>query len=235
VFKYEWLYEEPGLDLFTDSDWAGCRRTRKFTTGGVVMRGPHCLKTWSVTQGPIALSSAEAEYYSMVDGVVKAIGIQSLSGEIGLEHLSGPIRLHTDSSSAKSFASRRGLGRARHIDTRCLWLQMAVADSKVLVSKIAGTRNPANLLTKYIGAEAISREAAMMGIVLQWRPGALGSGRGGCGRQPRPVRVSTVRILVEWIGAVTLECVSDGSLHVTIWLKFCSSVVSKHSLVLLQT
>ena len=30
--------------------WAGCRRTRKSTTGGVAMRGTHCLKTWSVTQ-----------------------------------------------------------------------------------------------------------------------------------------------------------------------------------------
>ena len=53
IYAYEWMFEEPVLDLFTDSDWAGCRRTRKSTTGGVVMRGPHCLKTWSVTQGPI--------------------------------------------------------------------------------------------------------------------------------------------------------------------------------------
>ena len=169
-FRFGWLYEEPGLDLFTDSDWAGCRRTRKSTTGGVVMRGPHCLKTWSVTQGPIALSSAEAEYYSMVDGVIKAMGIQSLGKEVGLSHLSGPIRLHTDSSSAKSFASRRGLGRARHVETRRLWLQEAVADRRVLVSKVSGIRNPANLLTKYLNAEAIIRETGFMGVKLHWRP-----------------------------------------------------------------
>ena len=143
------------------------------------MRGPHCLKSWSTTQGPIALSSAEAEYYSMVEGVVKAMGMQSLAVEIGLLHVSGPIRLYTDSSSAKSFASRRGLGRARHIDTRCLWLLAAVAEKKVFVNKVDGAHNPANMFTKYLSRESINREAQMMCVVIMWRPRARGSGRGG--------------------------------------------------------
>ncbi len=132
VYRYEWLYEKPSLDLYADSDLAGCRRTRKSTTGGVAMRGPHGLKTWSIMQGPIALSSAEAEYYAKVDGVIKAIGIQTMCEEIGIQGVNGLISLHTDSSSSKSFASRRGLGRARRIQTRCLWLQTAVADRRVL-------------------------------------------------------------------------------------------------------
>ena len=35
------------------------------------MMGGHCLKTWSSTQGAVALSSAEAEFYAMVDGLIK--------------------------------------------------------------------------------------------------------------------------------------------------------------------
>ena len=166
---FEWLYEEPDLDVYTDSDWAGCRRTRRSTSGGVIMRGTHCIKTWSTTQGPLALSSAEAEYYSMVDGVMKAIGVQTFGAEIGLVHLNGPIRLHTDSSAAKSFASRRGLGRMRHMDTKCLWLQAVVCERKVLLHKVAGVRNPANLLTKYLNAETLDRECGMMGVFLRWR------------------------------------------------------------------
>ena len=172
VLMFEWLYEEPGLDTYTDSDWAGCRRTRRSTSGGVIMRGPHCIKTWSTTQGPLALSSAEAEYYSMVEGVLKAKGVQTFGKEIGIRHLDSPIVLHTDSSAAKSFACRRGLGRMRHIDTKCLWLQAAVLDRQVLVRKVAGTRNPANALTKYLGADALSRECGMMSVLLQWRPRA---------------------------------------------------------------
>ena len=35
------------LDIYSDSDWAGCRKSRKSSSGGCVMRGDHCLKTWS--------------------------------------------------------------------------------------------------------------------------------------------------------------------------------------------
>ena len=143
------------------------------------MRGGHCLKTWSVTQGPIALSSAEAEYYAMVDGVVRAFGAQAMCIEVGIAGAEGPVELGTDSSAAKSFASRRGLGKARHVQTRLLWLQQAVADRRVLVRKVRGSENPADLLTKYLGQEAVSRIAGRLNIELLWRPLASRSGRGG--------------------------------------------------------
>ncbi len=124
------------------------------------------MKTWSATQGPIALSSVEAEYYAMVDNTFKAMGIKSTAEEIGIFGMSGPVVLHTDSSLAKSFARRRGLGKARHIRTRCLWLQQAVADRQVLVRKVAGTRNPADILTKYLSRELAYQMAELMGLQL---------------------------------------------------------------------
>ena len=45
------------LDIFTDSNWAGCHRTRKSTSGGVVMMGCHCIKSWSKTQAIAAKAS----------------------------------------------------------------------------------------------------------------------------------------------------------------------------------
>ena len=127
------------------------------------------MKTWSATQGPIALSSAEAEYYAMGDNTMKSLGIKSMAEEIGILGMSGPVVLHTDSSSAKSFASRRGLGKARHIQTRCLWLQQAVADRQVLVRKAVGTRNPADILTKYFSRQLAYQMAELMGVQLVWR------------------------------------------------------------------
>ena len=38
------------LQAFSDSDWAGCRRTARTTSGGALLRGSHCLRAWSVTQ-----------------------------------------------------------------------------------------------------------------------------------------------------------------------------------------
>eukprot|EP00973_Karenia_brevis_P085995 11926820-Karenia_brevis.AAC.1 len=43
-----------------DSDHAGCKVTRKSTSGYVIMMGRHCVGFRSVTQSVLALSSAEA-------------------------------------------------------------------------------------------------------------------------------------------------------------------------------
>ena len=61
VVKYPWQEPTSELSLFSDSDWGGCVRTRKSTTGGVLMRGTHLIAHWSRTQQLISLSSAEAE------------------------------------------------------------------------------------------------------------------------------------------------------------------------------
>ena len=47
--------------VWVDSDWAGCKITRKSTSGGIVMFGSHVIRSWSTTQNVIALSSGEAE------------------------------------------------------------------------------------------------------------------------------------------------------------------------------
>ena len=61
IVKYPWQEPSTELSLFSDSDWGGCVRTRKSTTGGVMMRGSHMITAWSKTQQRDSLSSAEAE------------------------------------------------------------------------------------------------------------------------------------------------------------------------------
>ena len=95
----------------TDSDWGGNSKDRHSTSGGVWRLGKHTIKTWSATQGAYALSSAEAELYSMIEGVTRAKGLLSLAKELGFVELSNVLKLGTDSSAAKSFVCRRGLGR----------------------------------------------------------------------------------------------------------------------------
>ena len=49
------------LDVYGDSDHAKCLKTRKSTTGMVLMRDAHCLKVSSHTQSTISLSSGVME------------------------------------------------------------------------------------------------------------------------------------------------------------------------------
>ncbi len=76
------------------------------------------MKTWAASQGAIALSSAEAEFYAMIEAVTRAKGLLSLAKDLGFEGLSIVVRSATDSSAAKSFASKRGLGKMRHLEIR---------------------------------------------------------------------------------------------------------------------
>ena len=146
--------------MYVDTDHAGCLETRKSTSGGIVMYGNHCIKTWSTTQPVIALSSGEAEYYGMVKGAGNAIGIVGVFQDMGIQET---VTLYTDSSAAKGISSRRGLGKVRHIELNQLWLQDQVARGKVDVRKIRGEDNISDSLTKHSNPERIRQ--TMMGVL----------------------------------------------------------------------
>ncbi len=78
------------------------------------------------------------------------------------------VQLFTDSSAAKSFVSRRGLGKMKHLEIRDLWLQREVGLGKVTVNKVAGPRNPADLMTKFLKRWEIELRLKLMGIRVRW-------------------------------------------------------------------
>ena len=128
--------------------------------------GKHCIKTWSSTQGAVALSSAEAEFYALVEAVLRAKGLVTVAAELGFTSLRTEVKAATDSSAAKSFISRRGLGKMKHIEIRDLWLQEEVLKGLVEVMKVRGTENPADLMTKYLNMTDIKERLAYLNLLL---------------------------------------------------------------------
>ena len=109
------------LEVHVDSDWAGDPVSRRSTSGVLLRRGKHLLRHSCKVQHVIGPSRAESEYYALTKGPCAGFGLQSLFADWILKL---QITLHTDSSSAKAVASRRGAGKStRHIQTRMLWLQ----------------------------------------------------------------------------------------------------------------
>ena len=84
VWHFPWQEEVGNVHAFSDSDWAGCRVSAKSTSGGVLMRGRHCLRLYSVTQKNITLSSAEAELVALVRCTSEAIGMSQLAQGWGI-------------------------------------------------------------------------------------------------------------------------------------------------------
>ena len=113
---------------FSDSNWAGCKRTRKSTSGACYLHGAHLIKAFSRTQANIALSSGEAEFYSMVGATSEALGLRAMMDDYhdGLDPF-----LYVDASAAIRVAQRTGLGKIRHLDTGSLWLQEAVKKKQI--------------------------------------------------------------------------------------------------------
>ncbi|MDP6494880.1 MAG: reverse transcriptase domain-containing protein, partial [Dehalococcoidia bacterium] len=111
--NFENTEENSQVDVYVDSDYAGCPRTRKSTSGGCVMMGTHLIKSWSSTQNnAISLSSGEAELYAAVKGVGVGMGVQQYLRDLGMD---AGLRVHTDSSAAQGICKRVGLGTQRHI------------------------------------------------------------------------------------------------------------------------
>ena len=137
--------EADWIEGYVDSDWGGDKKTRKSTSGGMLVVGGTCIKSWSRSQKSRALSSAEAEYYAMLGGAAEALGLQALALDLGW---SLKVRIHTDSKAGKGMASRRGLGKTRHVEVKYLWLQQAVRTKRLVLAKIWGKINPADHLTK---------------------------------------------------------------------------------------
>ena len=160
VFDYP-FQEVEGLEVYTDTDWAGCPRTRRSTSGGCVMLGSHCLKSWSTTQPSVSLSSGEAEFYGLVKASGIGLGFQSLLADFGYKV---KVRVWTDSSAAMGIVGRQGLGKLRHLDTHSLWVQQAARSKRIHVRKIHGERNPADLFTKHLPSrEKVNQLTALIG------------------------------------------------------------------------
>ena len=136
--------EEVGVGVYVDSDWAK-EATRKSTSGGMLTVGGVGVKHWSRTQATRALSVGEAEYYALVTGCKEGLGMQSLLRDMGWE---SQVVVWSDSSTAKGIASRRGLGKMRHVELRYLWVQEIVRRGRLRVEKIRGEVNVADHLTK---------------------------------------------------------------------------------------
>ena len=111
------------------------------------MLGKHLIKSWSSTQTSISLSSGEAEFYGVGKASGISLGYQALLRDIGLPL---PIRVWTDSTATIGICGRQGLGKLRHVDTQCLWIQQRVRDKSVKLLKVRGDENPADLFTKHL-------------------------------------------------------------------------------------
>ena len=149
------------VEALADSDWAG-RADRRSTSGGVLLLAGAVVLSWSRTQGAYALSSCEAELYSMGSAAVEALWLAGFLMEQGL--LKEPPIVAGDSSSALQLASRVGHGRLKHVEVRLLALQHWHSEGRIRLRKIPTADNGADILTKHVTKAILEHLIPMLGL-----------------------------------------------------------------------
>ena len=126
------------LELFSDSDWATSKSSRKSTSAGIMFLNGLMIHSHSKSQTSIALSSCEAELLAATGLLAEGLQLKQLVRfclrieESKFENDEEvEMKLYLDSTSAQAMISRLGPGRSKHISTRLLWSQQGTEEAMV--------------------------------------------------------------------------------------------------------
>ena len=72
-----------------------------------------------------------------------------------------------------------GILCVRHMEVRYLWVQEVVGKGRVIIKKVSGKINPADVLTKPLSFRLAQDLLAPIGVLFGESLSSIGSGRGG--------------------------------------------------------
>ena len=151
--------QEHLLEVFSDSDRAGNKSSRKSTSSGTMFLDGQVIYTFSRNQKSVALSSGEAEYYAGAsaasDSILLKEAIQFLTGR------RCQVNLYLDSSAARGIITRQGVGRVKHLQIRALFLQELHKQGTLSVHPVGTKENTADIGTKPLSGKRIK-------LLLHW-------------------------------------------------------------------
>ncbi|CAE7226937.1 unnamed protein product [Symbiodinium sp. CCMP2592] len=138
------------LEVYSDSDWAGCPETRRSTDNIVACLGGAVIQTSCQTQpGLPATSSGDAEIRGVSRAAREAVFLRELA-EKDFALACGVPRLWADSAASIGAAKRIGPGsKLRHLEVAEFFVQGALRAKLLELRKVKGTENPANFATKH--------------------------------------------------------------------------------------
>ena len=150
------------VEVYTDSDWACDKSTRRSVSCATIFWGCCLLYSSSRTQKLVSLSSGEAEVYSCSSGASDSILLTRLVA--WMTGFRVVTVLHTDSSATRGILLRQGVGRVRHHSCRILWLQDHINGGHMRLVAIAGSLNPADIGTKRLPCGSLKSLMALLGM-----------------------------------------------------------------------
>jgi hypothetical protein len=149
---------------FVDSDYAGDLDRRRSTTGYVFKIHGAPVSWRSMLQSTVALSTTEAEYMAVAEGVKEALWLRGLLGDLGVEQ--ERVRLMCDSQSAIHLAKNQvHHARTKHIDVRYHFVRDVIEEGHISLTKVHTDENPADMLTKVVTGSKFQHCLNLLNII----------------------------------------------------------------------
>ncbi|CAI5734626.1 unnamed protein product [Peronospora farinosa] len=152
------------LWAYCDANWGNDKKTRRSTSGVLILLGGAAVVYKSKRQSSVALSSAEAEYMALALATQEVMWIRYLLKEMGVTCKTATT-VHMDNKSAISIATNQGYTpRAKHIDLRMHFVRDHIEQGDIQLKHVPSAMQLADYLTKPLGAPQLMRLRDETGI-----------------------------------------------------------------------
>ncbi|AAD21687.1 Strong similarity to gi/3600044 T12H20.12 protease homolog from Arabidopsis thaliana BAC gb/AF080119 and is a member of the reverse transcriptase family PF/00078 [Arabidopsis thaliana] len=163
------------LSAYSDSDHAGCKNTRRSTTGFCILLGSNLI-SWSAKRQPtVSNSSTEAEYRALTYAAREITWISFLLRDLGIPQYL-PTQVYCDNLSAVYLSANPALhNRSKHFDTDYHYIREQVALGLIETQHISATFQLADVFTKSLPRRAFVDLRSKLGVSGSPTPSLRGS------------------------------------------------------------
>ena len=146
------------LLIYTDSDWAGDKDTRRSVSGFIIYLMGVPILWRSRQQRSVTLSSTEAEYVSLSEGAKEVKFVYQIMTAMGFK-VKTPITVMVDNVGAIFMAENITTSqRTRHVDIRYAYVREMVIEEGFLEIKFVRTHdNLSDGMTKNVTSDILTR------------------------------------------------------------------------------
>jgi hypothetical protein len=154
------------LTSYSDADWANCVDERKSTSGGEFFLGDSLVAWLSKKQGPISLSTTEAEYIVVATCCTQILWMIQTLADLKVTY-TDPIPIHCDNTSAITVSKNPILhSKTKHIPIKYHFLREQVTNRIVQLNYIPSTEQIADIFTKPLAATPFGYLCQKSGVII---------------------------------------------------------------------
>lgn len=144
------------INAFSDADYAGDIKTRKSTTGYVIIMGNTPISWCSKLQQCVSTSTAEAEYYSLSECSKQCIWYRSILNEFNYKI--DTMNINVDNKATIFISNNETVNqRTKHIDVRFHYVRELIKTKRIKLTYIKSQYNLADGFTKYLNSVQMTK------------------------------------------------------------------------------